>query len=248
MNLIHAVRRPADIALWLAAIVLASLTAAEPAALATPQPRPPGWNKHPLLPASSRPDLRFPVGWKHPPLPAHVHPLATGGTPGWQLTLMAVTILLVVAALIAIGYPGPRRLPAGERTHPRTDDRIRRCADPPGQPQGERSHLASRPGRSGFAGRFMKDITAAASVATGQNRAAPPTAMPQRRMINAPRLRPRTVQLCIRCRHNPAGFWVSRTRDQTARRPWCLSCCQHLDPGRYQMIPFDGHDGAGRFR
>jgi hypothetical protein len=55
MNLIHAIRRPAGIALWLASVVLASLSAAAPAALATPRPRPPGWNKHPPVPASPRP-------------------------------------------------------------------------------------------------------------------------------------------------------------------------------------------------
>jgi hypothetical protein len=68
-------------------------------------------------------------------------------------------------------------------------------------------------------------------------------------MLIAPRLPPRTVQLCIHCQQNPAGFWVSRTSDHTARRPWCLSCCQLLDPGRYGVIPFDSHRcGAGRLR
>jgi hypothetical protein len=72
--------------------------------------------------------------------------------------------------------------------------------------------------------------------------------MPQRRTMIVPRLRPRTVQLCIHCRQNPAGFWVSQTSDQTARRPWCLSCCQWLDPGRYHVIPFESHGGTGRCR
>jgi hypothetical protein len=82
MNLIRAIRRPAGILLWLVGVVLASITAAVPAALAAPRPRPPGWNKHPPVPASPPPPLRFPSGWnKHPPLPAHVHPLAIGGTP-----------------------------------------------------------------------------------------------------------------------------------------------------------------------
>jgi hypothetical protein len=66
--------------------------------------------------------------------------------------------------------------------------------------------------------------------------------------VIAPGLPPHTVQLCIHCHHNPAGFWVSHTSDQTARRPWCLTCCQQLDPGRYHAIPFDGHGGAGRFQ
>jgi hypothetical protein len=54
-----------------------------------------------------------------------------------------------------------------------------------------------------------------------------------------PRLLPHTIQVCIHCQRNPAGFWVSRTSDQTARRPWCLSCCHQLDPGSYHLKPFD---------
>jgi len=88
MNLIHTIRRPAGILLWLASVVLASLTAAPPAALAAPRPRPPGWNKHPPPPA---------------------HPPATGGIPGWQLALMAVTVVLLAAVLVTFAYPGPGR-------------------------------------------------------------------------------------------------------------------------------------------
>src|SRR5207245_7562364 len=40
---------------------------------------------------------------------------------------------------------------------------------------------------------------------------------------------PHTIQLCIHCRENPAGFWVSRTGGKTVHRPWCLSCCEGLD-------------------
>jgi len=70
-------------------------------------------------------------------------------------------------------------------------------------------------------------------------RPSPPAAGHRRRrtMTARPRL-PRTIQLCIHCRHNPAGFWVSRNSSQTVRRPWCLSCCQNLDPGRYHAQPF----------
>jgi hypothetical protein len=50
---------------------------------------------------------------------------------------------------------------------------------------------------------------------------------------------PHTIQLCIHCRENPAGFWVSRTGDTTVRRPWCLSCCEGLDRDRCDMTPFD---------
>jgi hypothetical protein len=101
MNPIRAIRRLARLLAVLASAVLASLAAA-PAVLATPRPRPPGWNTH-------------------PPLPAHVHPPAIGGIPGWQLTLMAVTVVLLVATLVAIGYPGPGRPAAGERTHRPSD-------------------------------------------------------------------------------------------------------------------------------
>jgi len=245
----HAIRRPTGIVPWLASVVLVSLAAA-PAALATPRPRPsPGWNKHPPVPASPSPALRFPPGWnKHPPLPAHAHPLPAGGTPGWQLTLMAVTVILLAATSVAIGHLSPARTAAGARPRRSSEDRIRRHAELRGQSHGKRSHPATRPGRNGFAGRFIQDMAAAASVATGQHRPAPSATMPQRRTMIAPRLRPRTIQLCICCHQNPAGFWVSRTSDQTVRRPWCLSCCQWLEPGRYHVIPFDGHDGAGRFQ
>jgi len=63
--------------------------------------------------------------------------------------------------------------------------------------------------------------------------------MTRRRAITTPRLLPRTIQLCIHCRQNPAGFWVSRNGGQTVRRPWCLSCCQDLDPGCHHVQPFD---------
>ena len=65
------------------------------------------------------------------------------------------------------------------------------------------------------------------------------TANRRRRTRTAPRRLPHTIQLCIHCRHNPAGFWVSRNSSQTVRRPWCLSCCQNLDPGCYHVQPFD---------
>jgi hypothetical protein len=64
--------------------------------LASRPPRPPGWNKHPPLPD-----------------PARVHAALAGAIPGWQLTLMAVTIVLLAATLIAIAYPGPGRAARG---------------------------------------------------------------------------------------------------------------------------------------
>lgn len=54
------------------------------------------------------------------------------------------------------------------------------------------------------------------------------------------RLLPRTIQLCIHCRESPAGFWVSSKGSKTVRRPWCLSCCDALDPIRHYVIPFGG--------
>lgn len=99
-----------------------------------------------------------------------------------------------------------------------------------------------QPGRRGFAGQFIQDITAAASVATGQHWPPPTATLPQRCMM----IPPRTIQLCIHCRQRPAGSWVSHTTGQTTRRPWRLSCCQGLDQSRYHVIPFDGHTGAGR--
>ena len=53
-------------------------------------------------------------------------------------------------------------------------------------------------------------------------------------------LLPRTIQLCMHCRERPAGFWIGGKNGQVARRPWCLSCCQALDPGRADVIPFNG--------
>ena len=102
MNPAHAIRVLARIVAGLAAFVLAF--AALPAALATPPPRPPGWNKHPPLPVTPQPAVRFPPGWnKHPPLPAHAHTIASGGMPGWQITLIAAAALLV-AVLAVTGY------------------------------------------------------------------------------------------------------------------------------------------------
>ena len=137
MNPIRAIRRPARILAVLASAVLAAL-AAEPAALAMRRPRLPGWNTH-------------------PPAPAHVHPLATGGIPGWQLTLMAVTVVLLVATLVAIAYPGPGRPAAGKPTPRPSDDRIRRGADPLEKPAaaarpappGRDRRTGPRPGRNG---------------------------------------------------------------------------------------------------
>ncbi len=53
------------------------------------------------------------------------------------------------------------------------------------------------------------------------------------------RRKPRTAHhLCIHCMTNPAGFWVSRHDSKVVRRPWCLSCCQELDPDLCDIVPF----------
>jgi hypothetical protein len=128
MTRCHALGRLAVILAGLASAVLV-FAAIVPAALASASPRrarlfswadpplPPGWNKHPRLPD-----------------PARVHAALASGMPGWQLTLMAITIVLFVATLVAIAYPGPGRTPAEKRRHSFNDDRIRRRADPQGQP------------------------------------------------------------------------------------------------------------------
>ena len=55
---------------------------------------------------------------------------------------------------------------------------------------------------------------------------------------------PRTIQVCICCRVNPAGFWVGLRGAAVVRRPWCLACCGRLDRARCEVVPF----GAGRRR
>src|SRR5690348_15726286 len=100
------------------------IASAAPAVLWADRPLPRGWNKYLPLPAVLRPALRLPPGWnKHPPPASHVHTPATGSMPGWQLALMAATVMLLVVTSVAIGYPGPDRTPPGARTHRRSDDR-----------------------------------------------------------------------------------------------------------------------------
>jgi hypothetical protein len=124
---------------------------------------------------------------------------------------------------------------------------LARRAKPPGgaelqarQPRGQEPHLAARTGRDGLAGWFIQYLAATANAETGQNWPARTTKMPRRRTMPAPRLLPHTVQLRARCQEDPAGFWVSRNSGQTVGGPWCLSCCQHLDPCSDHAIPFDG--------
>jgi len=80
---------------------------------------------------------------------------------------------------------------------------------------------------------------AGSQVAADQDWPSPTATVSRWRTMTVPRLLPHTIQLCTHCRHNPAGFWVSRHGDQTVRRPWCLSCCQDLDPACRPISPFD---------
>jgi hypothetical protein len=99
MNPIRAIRHLACI---LAGLAAAFVTTA-PAALATPPPRPPGWNKHPPEPAATHPAVNYPPGWnKHPPLPAHARGLVTGGMPGWQITLIAAATVLAATIVVLL--------------------------------------------------------------------------------------------------------------------------------------------------
>jgi hypothetical protein len=101
MNPARAIGRLARILASLATAVLA-VNAATAAALATPRPRPPGWNKHPPQPASTQPASKPLPGWnKHPPLPGHIHAVVTGGMPGWQIALVAIIGVVLVAAVHA---------------------------------------------------------------------------------------------------------------------------------------------------
>jgi hypothetical protein len=54
----------------------------------------------------------------------------------------------------------------------------------------------------------------------------------------APRLRPYGFKICVRCQVNPAGFWVSALASGVTRRPWCLSCCEHLAGTACHITPF----------
>jgi len=99
MNSLHTIRRLAAILTGLTGVLLALCAGAAPAAfasvlggdphgrpgLASPPPEPPGWDKH-------------------PPLPAHAHALVTGGTPGWQIALIVAGAALLGAALAVTVY------------------------------------------------------------------------------------------------------------------------------------------------
>jgi len=88
MNHIH---RSIRVLAALFAGVAVALAAAAPAALATPTP-PPGQLPR-FLPCS--PTC---ANGLHAVTPAHIHAAATGGMPGWQITLIAIGAALLAAA------------------------------------------------------------------------------------------------------------------------------------------------------
>jgi hypothetical protein len=107
MNRIHPIRRLAGIMTGLAGALLA-LTAASPAALATPTP-PPGQLPR-FLPCS--PTC---ANGLHTVTPAHIHAAVTGGMPGWQITLIAIGVAVIAAAVAVIvdrAWAARRHLPA----------------------------------------------------------------------------------------------------------------------------------------
>jgi len=92
MHPIRPIHRLACILAGLTAGLLA-LATASPTAFARPGPP----SVTPTVQVTPRP---LPPGWnKHPPLPAHAHALATGGIPGWQITLIAAAAVLAAAAV-----------------------------------------------------------------------------------------------------------------------------------------------------
>jgi hypothetical protein len=103
MNPTRTIRRLARILAGLAATLLASI-ATTSAAFAAPSRGPAG---PPAAPAVTAPVFRVPPGWnKHPPLPGpvHVHSALAGGTPGWQLALIAAGAALLAAVLAMTAY------------------------------------------------------------------------------------------------------------------------------------------------
>jgi hypothetical protein len=133
-----------------------------------------------------------------------------GGPPGWRLSMTFESA--------GGSYPF---LPAQEEV---IMNRIRRDAAQP----------AARPSRG--PGHHASVMPSAAPAR--QNRPASTVMVSLLHKLIAPGLLPHTVQLCIHCQEDPAGFWVSRKNAKTVRRPWCLSCCDVLDRGRYDVVRF----------
>jgi hypothetical protein len=77
------IRRVAEVLAGLAGALLAFAVAAPAAFASGPRPVPPGWNKHPAL-------------------PAHFHTVVVGGMPGWQITLIAIGAALLAATVAVL--------------------------------------------------------------------------------------------------------------------------------------------------
>jgi hypothetical protein len=88
MNRIH---RSIRVLAGLFAGIVVALAAGAPAALATQAP-PPGQLPR-FLPCSP-----MCANELHAVVPAHIHAVATGGMPGWQITLIAIGAALLAAA------------------------------------------------------------------------------------------------------------------------------------------------------
>lgn len=173
-----------------------------------------------------------PPGWdKHPPLPPEqvTGPVLGPNRAGYPPISKVRTIVIggmpgLQIALIAIGAA----LLAA--TVAVLLDRVRTAAKLPRWP-----------------GRATPAPPSAASA--GQNRPESTTMSSRLRTMIAPGLLPHTLQPCIHCQQNPAGFWISQKRARTVRRPWCLSCCDGLDRSRCDVIAFGSQkdpDGSGR--
>jgi hypothetical protein len=81
----------------------AAAAAAKVPSLAAYMPPPPPGTTHPSLPLRLPPP---PPGiMKHPPLPgpARVHAAVAGGLPVWQITLAAVGVAVIAAAVVLLG-------------------------------------------------------------------------------------------------------------------------------------------------
>jgi hypothetical protein len=100
MNPIRHIRRLAGVLAGLVSALLV-LAAAAPAALASgPGPLPPpGWNKHPPLPAGH---VHQPM--HQAPVPAPVHTVVVGGMPGWQIALIAAGAALAAGIAAVMVY------------------------------------------------------------------------------------------------------------------------------------------------
>jgi hypothetical protein len=126
MNPIGHIRRVAGVLAGVACAWL-GLAAAAPAAFAvrypppgrpaviTAPPEPPGWNKHPPLPPGH---IHQPVHLA--PVRVPVHTVLIGGTPGWQIAVIAIgaALFAATAAVLACRAWTARRKPITAAAEP----------------------------------------------------------------------------------------------------------------------------------